>query len=136
MGTSRRQFLKGAGAVTAASTIGGFPLVARAQALDVRIGVVAIRAGIAAPVGIAGLRRTEWWAERVNETGGILGRQVKRGRRRGVEPEGHRRALCHRLLGRPASECGPLCRGDGGPRTRRSPWDGANVAFAQSERSG
>ena len=115
MGTSRRQFLKGAGAVTAASTIGGFPLVARAQALDVRIGVVAIRAGIAAPVGTAGLRRTEWWAERVNETGGILGRQVKRGRRRGVEPEGHRRALCHRLPGAASVRVWPLMSWRRGP---------------------
>jgi branched-chain amino acid transport system substrate-binding protein len=77
MTTSRRGFLKGAGAVTAVSTIGGFPLVARAQAPDVKLGVIAIRAGIAAPVGTAGLRGTEWWAERVNKAGGILGRQVK-----------------------------------------------------------
>ncbi len=78
MSTSRRQFLKGAGAVTAVSTIGGVPLVARAQAkTPVKVGVVAIRAGIAAPVGTAGLRGTEWWAERVNKAGGILGRPVQ-----------------------------------------------------------
>ncbi|HEV8144722.1 MAG TPA: ABC transporter substrate-binding protein [Methylomirabilota bacterium] len=75
--TSRRTFLKGAGAVAAGGAIGSFPLVARAQAPEVKIGVVAIRAGIAAPVGTAGLRGTEWWAERVNKAGGILGRQVK-----------------------------------------------------------
>ena len=43
----------------------------------VKIGVLAIRAGIAAPVGAAGLRGTEWWAERVNKSGGILGRPVQ-----------------------------------------------------------
>ena len=43
----------------------------------VKIGVLAIRAGIAAPVGAAGLRGTEWWAERVNKAGGILGRPVQ-----------------------------------------------------------
>ena len=43
----------------------------------VKIGVLAIRAGIAAPVGTAGLRGTEWWTERVNKSGGILGRPVQ-----------------------------------------------------------
>src|SRR5207247_1619193 len=42
-----------------------------------RVGGLTIRAGIAAPVGAAGLRGTEWWAERVNKAGGILGRQVQ-----------------------------------------------------------
>src|SRR5438552_16291923 len=74
MTTTRRTFLKGA---AAASTIGGFPLVARAQAPEVKIGILAIRAGIAAPVGTAGLRGTEWWADRVNKSGGILGRPVQ-----------------------------------------------------------
>src|SRR3982074_1591399 len=77
MSTSRRTFLKGVVASGAAANIGGFPLVARAQAPEVKIGVVAIRAGIAAPVGTAGLRGTEWWAERVNRAGGILGRKIE-----------------------------------------------------------
>src|ERR687887_1852 len=74
MRTSRRQFLKGTCAIAA---VGGVPLVARAQAPEVKLGILAIRAGIAAPVGAAGLRGTEWWAERVNKAGGILGRQVQ-----------------------------------------------------------
>jgi branched-chain amino acid transport system substrate-binding protein len=78
MSTSRRGFLKGAGAVTLAGAVGGAPVVARAQAkTPVKVGVVAIRAGIAAPVGAAGLRGTEWWADRVNKAGGILGRPVQ-----------------------------------------------------------
>jgi branched-chain amino acid transport system substrate-binding protein len=82
METSRREFLKTAGGAAAAGVI-GFPAVARAQgrpgvpAGPVKIGVLAIRAGIAAPVGTAGLRGTEWWADRVNKAGGILGRKVE-----------------------------------------------------------
>ena len=82
MATTRRELLKGAGAAAAAGAV-GFPAVARGQARKgvpsdpVKVGVIAIRAGIAAPVGTAGLRGTEWWAERVNKSGGILGRQVQ-----------------------------------------------------------
>ena len=43
--------------------------------------------------GTAGLRGTEWWAERVNKAGGILGRQVAARRRGGIHAQGHRRAL-------------------------------------------
>jgi branched-chain amino acid transport system substrate-binding protein len=43
----------------------------------IKIGVLAARAGVTAAVGQAGLRATEWWAERTNRAGGILGRQVQ-----------------------------------------------------------
>jgi branched-chain amino acid transport system substrate-binding protein len=82
MATTRREFLKVAGGAAAAGVV-GFPAVGRAQgrpgvpAGPVKVGVLAIRAGIAAPVGAAGLRGTEWWAERVNKAGGILGRKVE-----------------------------------------------------------
>src|SRR2546421_1694597 len=82
MAASRREFLKTAGAAAAVGAL-GFPAVARAQARPgvpsdpVKIGILAIRAGIAAPVGTAGLRGTEWWTERTNKSGGILGRQVQ-----------------------------------------------------------
>ena len=75
----RRQFVKAA----AAAGVVGWPAIGRAQAKKgvptdpVKVGVLAIRAGIAAPVGAAGLRGTEWWADRVNKSGGILGRQVQ-----------------------------------------------------------
>jgi branched-chain amino acid transport system substrate-binding protein len=81
MTTSRREFLTGVGAAAACAV--GVPRSASAQARPgvpaepVKIGVLAIRAGIAAPVGTAGLRGTEWWAERVNKAGGILGRPVQ-----------------------------------------------------------
>src|SRR3990172_8885384 len=82
MATTRREFLRGAGGAAAAGASGP-PAAARAQARagvpagPVKIGILAIRAGIAAPVGAAGLRGTEWWADRVNKSGGILGRQVQ-----------------------------------------------------------
>jgi branched-chain amino acid transport system substrate-binding protein len=75
MMTSRREFLKGVGVAAGAL---GVPAAARAQAREpVKIGVLAARAGITAPVGAAGLRGTEWWTERVNKAGGILGRPVQ-----------------------------------------------------------
>ena len=75
---SRRQFLTlvGAGVGAAAARLDAGPAFAQGGA-PVKIGVLAIRAGIAAPVGAAGHRATEWWAERVNKAGGILGRPVQ-----------------------------------------------------------
>src|SRR5437899_6853475 len=72
--SARRQFLTLVGA--AAARLGAGPAFAQGAG-PAKIGVLAIRAGIAAPVGAAGLRSTEWWAERVNKAGGILGRPVQ-----------------------------------------------------------
>jgi branched-chain amino acid transport system substrate-binding protein len=83
METSRREFLKGVGAAAVAGGAVGFPAVVRAQARKgipsdpVKMGALVIRAGVAAPVGAAGQRGVEWWAERVNKAGGILGRKVE-----------------------------------------------------------
>ena len=83
MTTTRRDLLRGAGASLAAGGVLLRPRPMRAQARPgvptepVKIGVLSIRAGVAAPVGVAGLRGTEWWAERVNKAGGILGRRVQ-----------------------------------------------------------
>src|SRR2546423_15603667 len=93
MAASRREFLKTAGAAAAVGAL-GFPAVARAQARPgvpsdpVKIGIIAIRAGIAAPVGAAGLRGTEWWTERGNKAGGNLGRQVQLGPGEESTPKG------------------------------------------------
>jgi branched-chain amino acid transport system substrate-binding protein len=80
MTTTRRAFLTGVGAAVLAST-GPRRLSAQPRpgvpAEPLRVGVLAIRAGVAAPVGAAGLRATEWWAERTNKAGGILGRPVQ-----------------------------------------------------------
>ena len=83
MAETRREFLRGSGAALAAGGMLARPRSVRAQARPgvpsdpVKIGVLASRAGVTAPVGQAGLRGTEWWAERVNRGGGILGRRVQ-----------------------------------------------------------
>src|SRR5438552_19180050 len=78
MRTTRRSLLRlmGAGAAAATMRHDAAPVFAQAGG-PVKIGVLTIRAGIAAPVGAAGLRSTEWWLERVNKAGGILGRPVQ-----------------------------------------------------------
>src|SRR5256712_131112 len=78
MRPTRRSFLRlaGAGAAAAAVRLDAAPAFAQASHA-VKLGVLAIRAGIAAPVGAAGLRGTEWWLDRVNRAGGILGRPVQ-----------------------------------------------------------
>src|SRR5882762_4487081 len=75
--TTRRNFMRLVGGAAVAAGAGLEVGSACAQAAPVKIGVLAIRAGIAAPVGTAGLRGTEWWLERVNKAGGILGRPVQ-----------------------------------------------------------
>src|SRR5256885_7468949 len=78
MRTTRRRFLRLVGAGAAAATVRVDAPPACAQAGHaVNLGVLTIRAGIAAPVGAAGLRGTEWWLERVNRAGGILGHPVQ-----------------------------------------------------------
>src|SRR5919109_1174316 len=83
MQTTRRDLLKGVGATAVGGGLLGVPAVLSAQArkgvpaAPVKIGILAIQSGVAAPVGAAGLRGVEWWTERVNKSGGILGRQVE-----------------------------------------------------------
>src|SRR2546425_4773042 len=77
--TSRRQFLKlmSAGAGAAAATRLEGPSASAQATGPVKIGVLTIRVGVAAPVGAAGLRGTEWWTDRFNKAGGMLGRPVQ-----------------------------------------------------------
>jgi len=78
MRTTRRQFLKISGAAAMASaTVRLQPAPAFAQAGAVKIGVLAAKAGVIAPVGESGLRGTQWAVERINAGGGILGRKVE-----------------------------------------------------------
>src|SRR5262245_7901412 len=83
MPATRREFLKASGVALATGGVLAHPRPTRGQvrpgvpADPVKIGVLASRAGVTAPVGQAGLRATEWWAERVNRGGGILGRRVQ-----------------------------------------------------------
>src|SRR2546428_9999696 len=92
MRTSRRQFLEllGAGAGAAAAARLDAPPVFAQAAGPVKIGVLAIRAGIAAPVGTAGLRGTEWWAQRGNMAAGIFRRPLQSLLGGETEPKGTR----------------------------------------------
>jgi branched-chain amino acid transport system substrate-binding protein len=60
---------------TAAPAAGKPP--AKVPSEPIKMGVLAARAGVTAAIGQAGQRATEWWADRVNKQGGILGRQVQ-----------------------------------------------------------
>ena len=74
--TTRRTFLKTTGSVIAApAALGTVP--AFAQQGPLKIGVLAARAGVLASIGDCALKTVEWWAERTNKAGGILGRKVE-----------------------------------------------------------
>lgn len=70
----RRNVLKAAGALSAASIIGA---PAFAQNKPIRIGILAPRGGVAGTIGECGLRGAEWTANRINTTGGIGGRKIE-----------------------------------------------------------
>jgi branched-chain amino acid transport system substrate-binding protein len=77
MATTRRHVLKlvvGAAAL-ATTRLDRAPAVA--QTGPVKMGVLTIKSGIAAQVGEAGLRSARWTAERINKSGGILGRPIE-----------------------------------------------------------
>jgi branched-chain amino acid transport system substrate-binding protein len=76
MRTTRRRFLGlMGGAAVAAARLDTPPAVG--QATPVRIGVLAAKAGVTAPVGESGLRGTQFAVERINAAGGILGRKIE-----------------------------------------------------------
>ena len=73
---NRRDFLKLSGSALAASSLTGTPAMAQA-APPVKIGVLAARSGVLASIGECALTTVQWWADRVNRSGGILGRKVE-----------------------------------------------------------
>ncbi len=72
---NRRDFLKISGGALAASSLAGVPSFA--QAAPIKVGVLASRSGVLASIGECALTTVQWWAERVNKSGGILGRKVE-----------------------------------------------------------
>jgi branched-chain amino acid transport system substrate-binding protein len=74
MVSTRRAFLGLLGGAAAARL---HPLPAFAQAGPVKIGVLAAKAGVTAPVGESGLRGTHFAVDRLNAAGGILGRKIE-----------------------------------------------------------
>lgn len=77
MTTTRRNFLKGLGGAAVAAGTRLDPAPAFAQSGPIKIGVLAIKAGVAAQTGEFGLRGVQWAADRINASGGILGRKVE-----------------------------------------------------------
>ncbi|HEY8439978.1 MAG TPA: ABC transporter substrate-binding protein [Xanthobacteraceae bacterium] len=75
MKKNRRDFLKLSGSALAASSLVSAPAVA--QTGPVRIGVLAARSGVLASIGECALITVQWWADRVNASGGILGRKLE-----------------------------------------------------------
>ena len=72
---NRRDFLKISGGALAASSLAGVPSFA--QAGPVKVGVLASRSGVLGSIGECALVTTQWWTDRVNAAGGILGRKVE-----------------------------------------------------------
>ena len=77
MTTTRRGFLALTGTAAAAATLRLDVAPARAQAGPLKIGVLAAKAGVLAPVGESGMRGVQWATDRINATGGIAGRRVE-----------------------------------------------------------
>ena len=78
MRTTRREFLRISGAAAAAGAATRLDTApAFAQTGPVKLGVLAAKAGVTAPVGESGLRGTQWAVDRINAAGGILGRKVE-----------------------------------------------------------
>jgi branched-chain amino acid transport system substrate-binding protein len=72
---NRRDFLKISGGAVAASSLAGMPSIA--QGAPVKVGVLAAHSGVLASIGECALTTVQWWADRVNQSGGILGRKVE-----------------------------------------------------------
>ena len=78
MPITRRRFLKGSAAAAAAgATTRLHHIPAFAQSGPLRIGVLAAKAGVLAPVGESGLRGVQYATDRINAAGGIAGRKVE-----------------------------------------------------------
>src|SRR2546426_10136352 len=75
--TNRRTFIKVLAGAAAGTGARLDVAPALAQAAPVRIGVLAAKAGVTAPVGESGLRGTQFAVDRVNAAGGIPGRKVE-----------------------------------------------------------
>ena len=74
--SNRRTFIKVLAGAAAGSRVSLDVIPAIAQAAPVRIGVLAAKAGVTAPVGESGLRGTQFAVDRINAAGGIAGRKV------------------------------------------------------------
>lgn len=74
---TRRRFLTVIGGAAAAAATRLDTAPAFAQAGPVKLGVLAAKAGVTAPVGESGLRGVQYAVDRINAAGGIAGRKVE-----------------------------------------------------------
>lgn len=74
---TRRQFVKGVGALGAAAVLPGVSAPAIAKDNPLKIGILSPRGGVMASVGQQGRRATQWAVDRINAEGGIAGRKVE-----------------------------------------------------------
>jgi len=74
--TSRRKFIKAAGAVTAATGF-GFPFISRAQNKPIRIGMPTILSGRVAQLGISSRNAVMMQVDQFNAAGGLGGRKIE-----------------------------------------------------------
>jgi branched-chain amino acid transport system substrate-binding protein len=77
MRTTRRHFMTLTGAASVAAALRLHPVPSHAQSGPIKVGVLAAKAGVLAPVGESGLRGVTWATDRINAAGGILGRKVE-----------------------------------------------------------
>ena len=77
MPISRRHFLSLTGAAAASATLRLDVAPAFAQSGPIKMGVLAAKAGILAPVGESGLRGVKFATDQINTVGGILGRKIE-----------------------------------------------------------
>lgn len=76
MGTTRRRFIKSGSAAIAATALLPKSLVL-AQSGPIKVGVLTVKSGVLASIGDCGLRAVQWAADRINGSGGILGRKIE-----------------------------------------------------------
>ncbi len=72
----RRSFIKAAGALTAATSL-GFPFISRAEDKPIRIGVPTILSGRVAQLGISSRNAIQMEIDKFNAAGGLGGRKIE-----------------------------------------------------------
>lgn len=77
MEITRRELIKGFGALGTTAIISGTSAPAIAQNKPIKIGILSPHSGVIALVGQQGRRAAKWAEERINAEGGIAGRPVK-----------------------------------------------------------
>jgi branched-chain amino acid transport system substrate-binding protein len=74
---SRRQFLKGAGGIAAATAVTGFPYTSFAQNKPIKVGLVSVSSGRIAMLGSASIGGVLLEFDRFNAAGGLGGRKIE-----------------------------------------------------------